>query len=75
MLAQLWCYWLFLIATWSHVFLPNVYCKELSLMAKPGYAPYERRSGLMLPPIAAACELLLPRAGDAGTAVAVVGDE
>jgi hypothetical protein len=31
-MAQSWLYWTFLWATWSHVFLVNIYWKELSLM-------------------------------------------
>ena len=30
-MAQSWLYWTFLWATWSHVFLVNIYWKELSL--------------------------------------------
>jgi len=51
LLSQAWIYWCFLLATWSHVFLPNIYWKELSLMRKQGYDEYARRSGLILPSV------------------------
>lgn len=48
-MAQSWVYWCFLFATWSHVFLPNIYWKELSLMRKAGFDEYSRKSGFILP--------------------------
>ena len=48
-MAQSWLYWTFLWATWSHVFLVNIYCKELSLMRKEGWEQYSGSSWLLLP--------------------------
>ena len=47
--AQSLLYWTFLLATWSHVFLPNIYWKELSLMRKTGWERYGRTSSIILP--------------------------
>ena len=48
-MAQSLLYWTFLLATWSHVFLINIYWKELSLMRKEGWDRYGRTSSLLLP--------------------------
>ena len=48
-MAQSWLYWTFLWATWSHVFLVNIYWKELSLTRKEGWEQYSRSSWLLLP--------------------------
>ncbi len=48
-LAQSLLYWTFLLATWTHVFLINIYWKELSLMRKEGWEQYSRTSSLLLP--------------------------
>ena len=48
-LAQSLLYWSFLLATWTHVFLVNIYWKELSLMRKEGWEQYNSTSWLLLP--------------------------
>lgn len=41
--------WGYLVTIWSNVFLAGMYRKEESLMKKPGWAEYRKRSWMLLP--------------------------
>jgi len=55
-LAQSTLYWGVLLYVWCLMFAGNMIRKEVSLRKKPGFAEYEKNSGMLFPNIFGASE-------------------